>query len=695
MLSGARFLPLPARPPRRVLVPGLAALLAVSFVGLNAQASPGGLPDTDLAIADRSLAGQTYAPLRSTYVDIPVEMATGRQPIFAPGGPALPIYLNRWGGTYTSGWDDSSANTSSIVQGSSASISPFSGTDGQWNEVLSCVQDQFAAYNVYVTDIEPTSGAYIEAVVAGSPGQLGMPNGVGGVAPFDPYQCSLIDTAIVFAFADVYMQGGWGGGTRALCETATQEIAHAMTLDHVLICEDPMTYLYGCGEKTFQDEYGSCGEQQPRECACGRPSQNSVQVLTEVLGLSDGTTPPPPPEDNAPPVVNLTSPEDGDVFMAETEIAITAEVTDDAGLTLVQLYWENNDILLPCPAQNGGYTCDVVGSTYTWRVAPGLGTRSFSVSARDIAGNVTESDLVTIILTEDGQAPPEDNLPPDVALVSPLAGAQLQSNSAITVIATASDDSGIAQMRLEWDYSDDVFGCPMSTQTVDCSIDGSTYTWSIRVGDGTRTFRAVARDMLGNESVTESRTITLVASPSAGPADDNFEDNDTWEQATSMACDDKLDLIAVAGDDDWFRLSVPADMGVRITVGGPLAEDLDISVRTGPFSGTELSEGTGAEVVELIPEQSEIGVRISASGETYGDYSLQVACVDASTLTPPEDAIDGTVVDSEGDSTDQDAPSPLRGFGCSASGGGDDEVPFGGLLALSTLTFACVRRRRR
>jgi hypothetical protein len=40
----------------------------------------------------------------SSYRVISEEMSANLQPIFAPGGPALPVYLNRFGGTFTQGW---------------------------------------------------------------------------------------------------------------------------------------------------------------------------------------------------------------------------------------------------------------------------------------------------------------------------------------------------------------------------------------------------------------------------------------------------------------------------------------------------------------------------------------------------------------------------------------------------------------
>ena len=78
------------------------------------------------------------------------------------------------------------------------------------------------------------------------------------------------------------------------CEIAAQEIAHAYGLDHEFLCDDPMTYLSGCGRKTFQDRTVSCGEYSARACKCSG-QQNSYRALIDRLGPAGSAPPPPPP----------------------------------------------------------------------------------------------------------------------------------------------------------------------------------------------------------------------------------------------------------------------------------------------------------------------------------------------------------------------------------------------------------------
>ena len=99
---------------------------------------------------------------------------------------------------------------------------------------------------------------------------------MGGLAPLGD---GPIHDAVVFVFASTLKLK-----TQALCETAAQEIGHAYGLDHVMVCKDPMTYLTGCGAKTFQDVDAPCGERDARACADGGATQNSHQHLLDVLG---------------------------------------------------------------------------------------------------------------------------------------------------------------------------------------------------------------------------------------------------------------------------------------------------------------------------------------------------------------------------------------------------------------------------
>lgn len=203
------------------------------------------------------------------------------------------VYLNRNGGVLSYGKnDDSSNNVSSLVpEGKDWPASTMS--EGDWAQILSCVESQFSAFNVQVTDVDPGTSAHVEALISGTPDLLNQSSGVAGIAPFSK-TCILIPKAVVYVFPNTL-----GNDPQLICEVTAQEVAHTFGLDHVVLCEDPMSYKQNCGDKTFQDISSRCGEYEARDCVstvfnqewdCNRSEQNSVQLLTERLGLADDST---------------------------------------------------------------------------------------------------------------------------------------------------------------------------------------------------------------------------------------------------------------------------------------------------------------------------------------------------------------------------------------------------------------------
>jgi MYXO-CTERM domain-containing protein len=604
---------------------------------------------------------------RGIYVPVPAEHAAGigvdtlagrsSSPLFVgPGDPPIPIFLNRFGGTYTPGPDDSRNNTSIIPQ-FNANVGGYSGSAAQWDAVVSCLTTMFAPYNAVIVEVEPGSGAYIEAVIGGSPGDVGLSNGVGGVAPIDTFNCRVIQNAIVFAFSDVF-----GSDPQTTCEVAAQEIAHAISLDHEYYCPDPMTYLNGCGDKTFRDYDAQCGEFSPRSCDCNRARQNSVQVLLEKLGASNGMPPPPPPDDPNPPTITITSPADGAQLQENSTITVTAVATDDLGIAATELFWQFSNTTFACPgtSSGGAVTCTRNGDTSTWQIRVGQGTRTFYARARDVGGNVTQTAARTIQLGTTAP-PPNDTIAPVVNVVRPADQAQLPANSSIQIEATASDDVGLASVELMWTFANDSFPCPFQGQGVICEQNGTTYTWSLGVGVGTRQFSVRATDLAGNITETQVRTISLTTEAPPDPAVDTVaEDNDVPGEAFSTRCGTAIDLVVSSADEDWFAYEAPLGTGVEIGV----------NAAAGSVLGVELYDSSGAQLIngttDVLGQGGSIRgtslgptmlVRITTPGNAVS-YRLTGVCTAPDPNNPPatDDALE-----------DNDAPENAVRVACGDS----------------------------
>jgi hypothetical protein len=202
------------------------------------------------------------------------------------------IWLVRGGMVLRGGGDDSAARLSSVVAQSKNNVTQvtvprFRGTDKLWKQFVACVQAQYAPFDVVVTDVEPSEPGYVLVAVGGKPSLLGYSSRTTGLAP---YAASVImEDPVVFVFSDAL-----GNRVQPMCETAAMEIAHAYGLDHEYLCKDPMSYMSGCGKKTFQDKDARCGEHKARDCGDGQPTQNSVRMLLEALGPTKVVKPAPP-----------------------------------------------------------------------------------------------------------------------------------------------------------------------------------------------------------------------------------------------------------------------------------------------------------------------------------------------------------------------------------------------------------------
>jgi hypothetical protein len=188
-------------------------------------------------------------------------------------------------------------------------------------------------------------------MIAGSPLDLNLPSGVGGVADYlcagAPGQCggSYFPNALVFDFAEV-----WGSSVNEICATAAQEIAHSWTLDHATGASDPMTYKMPIQTPITYRDNAPCGSDCQYQCGAnicnafgvvcanaggnngwdgthlcmetGTATQNEVAIIKGLFG----------PAGALPPTVALTTPTNGAAIQSGTAFPITATCTSNDGI---------------------------------------------------------------------------------------------------------------------------------------------------------------------------------------------------------------------------------------------------------------------------------------------------------------------------------------------------------------------------
>jgi hypothetical protein len=616
-----------------------------SIVGflIVATASACGEPELESQTEVAALLGASKP--RAMYIPVPEEHLTisgavdtlvGRPRrggvLFAgPGQAPLPIFLNRNGGTYSPGPDDSRQNTSIVPNGVST-IDPFSGTNAEWQGVVDCMTDMFSRFNAVIVETEPVGGEYIEAVISGRPQDVGLPNGVGGVAPIDTSRCRIIPNAIVYAFAEVY-----GGNSQDICETTAQEVAHALSLGHEFYCPDPMTYLGGCGDKEFRDYDAQCGEYQAVPCDCNRALQNSVEVIIDKLGAFSGVPPPPPPNDPLPPTVSIASPSSGATLPDNSTITIEVDATDNFTVAATELVWQFSNTTFPCPytGNGGAVTCTRSGTRSTWSLRVGQGDRTFYAVARDSVGNEAQTPPITIHLGTAPPPPPGDTTPPVVAITSPAPNATVPANSTLQITATASDNNALASVELMWIFSGDAFQCPFNGQGVSCAVNGNTYTWNVTVGVGTRRFAVRAIDLAGNITTTAEQDIILntAAPPPTNPGGDLVaEDNDRWGQTFPARCGTAIDLSVQNGDEDWFSYDVlpgvMVQIGINAAVGSVVTLEILDDAQAQLAVSTNIVDDGG--VLAATSNSNKIYARVTTPSPNVS-YRLSAICA-----SPPE-----------------------------------------------------------
>ncbi len=317
------------------------------------------------------------SPFSDVIVQPPKRAATSGPRAFT--SVSRTIFLNRCPGgcTVHPGGDDSKTDTSSIANQQSL-LTEWPHGDEKWNELVQCVKDLYAPFNLTITDVDPGTADHFEVMVAGNAAALDM-EGAGGVAPFEPCDGQLQDNVISFVFAADFSADENSMGF--LCWAAAQESSHVFGLDHELNAKDPMTYLAPPYHKPgFQNAAAKCGEdlEGPRECWCGGQTQYSYQYLMDLFG----------PTQLEPATVSITQPLDG--AWVKPGFTVRADLVSQLSLTQGSL-------------QIDGASAQSIdqGDPLVWNAPTTLagGDHQLTIEGRDAADRTLLSEAITVHVT--------------------------------------------------------------------------------------------------------------------------------------------------------------------------------------------------------------------------------------------------------------------------------------------------------
>jgi subtilase family serine protease len=191
---------------------------------------------------------------------------------------------------------------------------------------------------------------------------------------------------------------------------------------------------------------GSCGGTYLCTAGVGYDGPTGMGTPNAALWTSGGTSgvdAGSPTTGGAAPTVTLVSPANGAQLAANAQVKIVADVSSSVGLADVTLEWTQSTgtVAVDCASPPSNTTCTNANGAYTWSFTGSTGSRSWSVVAKDTAGQTTTSATRTLTLVATTTAP--------VTITSPAAGTEYVAGESVTFEAQTAT-SGVSQVWLTW-----------------------------------------------------------------------------------------------------------------------------------------------------------------------------------------------------------------------------------------------------
>ena len=308
--------------------------------------------------------------------------------------------------------------------------------------------------------------------------------------------------------------------------------------------------------------------------------------------------------DALPPTVSITAPTNGASSPSNALVVVSAQITDNAGVTNGQLFVDGiskgNDTAAP----------------YSWTVTNlSVGAHTLTVVGNNLFG-LTATNSVSLTVS-----PTADATVPVVVLTYPTNGASIPSSSPLNVVATITDNATVLNGQL---YIDGVLNSADPT---------APYTWTLYgVSTGSHTLSVVGVDTSGNMATNSiSVSIYYQYQPANGvwvntlaSGQNLWSGNTNWANA----------VIADGADNtaDFSQVDITANMTVHMDAPHTLSTVIFGDANTASAASWILdNNGNAANILTLtgnpIIQVNTLGTGASAivSAGIAGTYGLTVS----------------------------------------------------------------------
>jgi acetyl esterase/lipase len=195
--------------------------------------------------------------------------------------------------------------------------------------------------------------------------------------------------------------------------------------------------------------------------------------------------------DTTPPNVTMTLPQEGVILGGNA--TLSADATDDVGVAGVQFKINSQNI----GTEDLDAPYDIIFDT---KLMPN-GNHVLTAVARDTAGNLATSTSVNVLIANGiGGGGLGDLLPPTVSITAPNPNATLSGTGA-SITADASDDRAMGGVQFKIDGND--LGAEDTTSPFSVTLDTTKY------GNGSHVLTALARDEVGNTTLSSNVNVTI------------------------------------------------------------------------------------------------------------------------------------------------------------------------------------------